>query len=81
MFNRLYPKNRIETLIIKYSVLIREKAISKAKVKIAYNGKNIRDFTEEQLEIIVAEEEIQIKNKIRKSIFISMLALFGIVTF
>ena len=47
--------------MIKYSEVIRERAISQAKAKIAYNQKEVSDFTQEQLEIIVAEEEKQIK--------------------
>ena len=81
MFKKLSPKNKVETLMIKYSELIRERAINKAKAKIAYNGKLVENYTEEQLEIIVAEEEFQIKNNIRKSTYIGILAFFGIVTF
>ena len=78
MFKKLAPKMRLEKLMIKYSKLIRERAIAQAKAKIAQNGKDVKDFTEEQLEIIVAEEEYQIKNKIRKSAFLSILAFFVI---
>ena len=79
--NKLSPKSRLESLMIKYSEVIRERAISQAKAKIAYNQKEVSDFTHEQLEIIVAEEEKQIKEKIRKSIFLSFLAFFGIASF
>tara|TARA_B110000467_G_C18068587_1_gene340070 strand:+ start:342 stop:590 length:249 start_codon:yes stop_codon:yes gene_type:complete len=78
---KLSPKARLESVMVKYSGVIRERAISQAKAKITLNAKAVSDFTEEQLEIIVAEEEIQIKSRIRKSIFMSFLAIFGIASF
>ena len=81
MLKKLSPKKKIEFLIEKYSKLIRERAINQTKAKIAYDGKFVEDYTEEQLEIIVAEEELKIKNSIRKSTYIGILAFFGIVTF
>ena len=56
-------------------------SIIDSKAKIASNGKDVKDFTEEQLEIIVAEEEYQIKSKIKKSAFMSVLAFLGIASF
>jgi|MEHZ01.3.fsa_nt_MEHZ010899803.1_1 hypothetical protein len=81
MFKKLSPKKNIDKLIAKSSELIRDRAIAQAKAKIAANGKDIANFTEEQLEIIVAEEEYQIKSNIKKSTFMSVLAFFGIAYF
>ena len=77
----LSPKNKINAVLEKYEHLIRERAIAQAKAKIASNGKEIIDFTEEQLEIIVVEEEYQIKSKLKNSTFMSVLAFFGLATF
>jgi len=77
----LSPKNKINAVLEKYEHLIRERAIAQAKAKIASNGKEIKDFTEEQLEIIVVEEEYQIKSKLKNSTFMSVLAFFGLATF
>ena len=77
----LSPKNKINAVLEKYEHLIRERAIAQAKAKIASNGKEIIDFTEEQLEIIVVEEEYQIKSKLKNSSFMSVLAFFGLATF
>mgnify|MGYP000415366703 FL=1 len=77
----LSPKNKINAVLEKYEHLIRERAIAQAKAKIASNGKEIKDFTEEQLEIIVVEEEYQIKSKLKNSSFMSVLAFFGLATF
>jgi len=81
MFKKLSPKKRIDDVIQKSSDLIRKRAITQAKAKIASNGKDVKDFTEEQLEIIVAEEEYQIKSNIKKSAFMSVLAFLGIAYF
>ena len=81
MFKKLSPKKRIDDVIQKSSDLIRKRAITQAKAKIASNGKDVKDFTEEQLEIIVAEEEYQIKSNIKKSAFMSVLAFLGIASF
>ena len=77
----LSPKNKINAVLEKYEHLIRERAIAQAKAKIASNGKEIIDFTEEQLVIIVVEEEYQIKSKLKNSTFMSVLAFFGLATF
>jgi len=77
----LSAKNKINAVLEKYEHLIRERAIAQAKAKIASNGKEIKDFTEEQLEIIVVEEEYQIKSKLKNSTFMSVLAFFGLATF
>ena len=48
---KLSPKARLESVMVKYSGVIRERAISQAKAKITLNAKAVSDFTEEQLEI------------------------------
>ena len=54
---------------------IRERAIKKAKVRIALHGRKIEDFSEGELEIVVADEE----EKIRKQLWIVPLVAVGVV--
>ncbi|MCE2461609.1 MAG: hypothetical protein J4F38_12640 [Pseudomonadales bacterium] len=54
---------------------IRERAIKKAKVRIALHGRKIEDFSEDELEIVVADEE----EKIRKQLWIVPLVAVGVV--
>ncbi|MCY3837245.1 MAG: hypothetical protein OXH09_01090 [Gammaproteobacteria bacterium] len=54
---------------------IRERAIKKAKVRIALHGRNVEDFTEDDLEVVVADEE----EKIRKQLWVVPLIAVGIV--
>jgi len=46
-----------QTVLGKYRSVIREKAIDQAKVEIALAGKEVSDYTAEQLEIIVKDQE------------------------
>lgn len=54
---------------------IRERAIKKAKVRIALHGRKIEDFSKNELEIVVADEE----EKIRKQLWIVPLVAVGVV--
>ncbi|MDE0190676.1 MAG: hypothetical protein OXQ90_04905 [Gammaproteobacteria bacterium] len=54
---------------------IRERAIKKAKVRIALHGRKVQDLSEDDLEIIVAEEE----EKIRKQLVIAPLIAIAVV--
>lgn len=57
---------------------IREKAIRAAKAEIALRGKEIGDYTEDQLEIIVQEQESQIINRYKKLPLIALLIALGL---
>ena len=54
---------------------IRERAIKKAKVRIALHGRTVEDLSEDDLEIIVAEEE----EKIHKQLVIAPLIAIAVV--
>ena len=54
---------------------IRERAITQAKVCIALHGRKIEDFSHDELEIVVADEEA----KIRRRLWIVPLVAVGIV--
>lgn len=54
---------------------IRERAIKKAKVRIALHGRKVHDLSEDDLEIIVAEEE----EKIRKQLVVAPLIAVAVV--
>ena len=50
-----------ERLVARYRGKIREWAIEKAKVQIALHGRKVEDFSEDELEIVVADEEAKIR--------------------
>ena len=62
----------------KYRSVIREKAIDQAKVEIALAGKNVTDYSADQLEIIVKDQEDKIIQKYRNSTLMVFLLALGI---
>lgn len=69
------PRKSIKEII---KQKIRNRAIGQAKAKIALLKHNENDYTEEQLETIVAEEEQKIRSGLIKSAFFSVLILIGL---
>ena len=57
---------------------LREKAIANAKVELALNGKSAADLTEEDLEVIVADHEEQLKKKFWTGTTIAAMAFLGL---
>ena len=65
----------------KYRSFIREKAISKARTRIIVAGSNPANFSQEDLEIVVREEEDKIKSAIKQKGLLAVLALLGLNIF
>ena len=65
-------------VIDKYRTVIREKAIEQAKMEIALSGREVSDYTEEQLEIIVKDQEEKIIRRYRNSTLVVFLLALGI---
>lgn len=57
---------------------IRNKAIENAQSRILINQKKVEDFSQDELEIFVKEEEDKIKDAIKTKSLYAALALFGI---
>jgi len=67
-----------EDLIKKYHNMIRERAITATKARLAEQHLKIEDFTDEELETIIAEEEQKIKDKIKIGGISAIALLFGL---
>ena len=65
----------------KVRLKIRERAIENAKVTIILAQRDINSFTEEELEIIIADEERKVIDKIKSMSIMGILAFFGITLF
>lgn len=65
----------------KYRQAIRDKAIDKAKVRILLCERDLADFSEEELEIIVQEEDREIYSAIKEKGLLAVLAVLGIGVF
>lgn len=61
----------------KYKSYIRDKAISRAETRILLAGKRPTDFSEDELEIIVKEEEDKIYGNIKEKGLLAAIAALG----
>lgn len=61
----------------KYRNFVREKAIKKATTRIIIAGRKVSDFSEEELEIVVAEEEEKIRQAVKEKGLLALLAILG----
>ena len=64
-----------------YKSAIRDKAISRAQTRILLAGRQSSEFSEEELEVIVKEEEDKLYNTIKEKGLLAALALLGINLF
>ena len=62
----------------RYQSRIREKAITQAKARIALSDKNIKDFSESELEVIVQDEEQKVKGNLKQSAVVAALIVLGL---
>jgi len=65
----------------KIRISIRTRAIENAKVTIIVAQKDINTYSEEDLEIIIADEERKIIDKMKSMSVMGILAFFGISLF
>ena len=68
----------IETVPLKINQHIRDKAIDRAKTRIAVAGSDPKKMSQMDLEILVKEEEDQIRGSIKEKGILAVLALLGI---
>jgi phage terminase Nu1 subunit (DNA packaging protein) len=62
----------------KFLIKKRERAIELVKEKIAKSGKNIKDFDDDEMEGMIADEELQLKGDQLKTILYGVLAFEGL---
>jgi len=67
-----------DKLILKYGGAIREKAIARAKARIALSGRSPAALSEDELEVIVKEEEDKVKQLIYGSGIAAIMLLLGV---
>ncbi len=71
----------IKSGLQKYRGRLREKAIARAKTRILLAGRTAGDFSADDLEIVVQEEEGKIKGEIKEKGVLALLALLGLSWF
>ena len=62
----------------KYQMKIREKAIEKVKEKIIKHNKTIDDYSDDEMSEMIAAEEGNIKEDVKKGILSALLVAAGI---
>lgn len=67
-----------EKIAGKYRARIRERAITQAKARIALAGKQFEDFSPEELEVIVADEEQKVRSNMAKTGLVALLVAVGL---
>lgn len=71
----------IKSGLLKYRGRLRDKAIARAKTRILLAGRTATDFSTDDLEILVQEEERKIKGEIKEKGVLALLALLGLSWF
>jgi hypothetical protein len=65
-------------VVDKYESRIRERAITQAKARIALSERQFEDFSEDELEIIVQDEEEKVRRGIKQSAVVALLITLGL---
>ena len=72
-----YPK----WLVGKYKTFVREKAIERVKKELKLRQKQMSDFTDDEMETLLAEEEKEVEKKYKFNSLYALLAILGINAF
>jgi phage-related minor tail protein len=72
-----YPK----WLVSKYKTFVREKAIERVKKELKFRQKQMSDFTDDEMETLLAEEEREVEKKYKFNSLYALLAILGINAF
>ena len=72
-----YPK----WLVDKYYKIVREKAIQRVQKELKLRQKDMSDFTDDEMETLLAEEEREVEKKYKFNSLYAMLAILGINVF
>lgn len=76
-----YPKIKSQKLRDAISTKIREKAVLSTKARLMENHKTFDDYTDEQLEVIIEDEERKIVDDLKTKSLVVALAALGLNIF
>lgn len=65
-------------LLGSYRSRIRERAITQAKARIALSERDLDDFSESELEVIVQDEEQKVRGSLKQSAVVAALIVLGL---
>lgn len=73
-----FAKIKSNTIKDKINFKIREKAVLSTKARLAENHKTFNDFSDDELEIIIADEERKIIDDLKSKSLVAALAVLGL---
>ena len=62
----------------RFKKIVRDKAIKNFENELKIRQKKISDFSDDEIEVLIAEEERKVMSKIKTGAFTGILAVFGI---
>ena len=62
----------------KYKIKIREKAIERVKEKIIKHNKKLEDYSDDEMEAMIATEECNLNEDVKKGVLTTLLVAAGI---
>ena len=62
----------------KYKIKIKEKAIERVKEKIIKHNKKVDDYSDDEMEAMIATEEGNLNEDVKKGVLITLLVAAGI---
>ncbi len=71
-------KKAPQSVIDKYNIEVREKAIEAVKVRMVKHNKTLDDYDDDEMESMIKEEENKINDSVKIKILITLLAAAGI---
>jgi len=73
-----FAKIKSQTVKDKINFKIREKAVLASKARLAENHKTFDDFSDEELEVIISDEERKIVDDLKSKSLVAALAILGL---
>ena len=70
--------SKIKYMQDKYKKFVRARAIKNFEMELKIRQKKISDFSDDEIEVLIAEEERKVMSKIKTGAFTGILAVFGI---
>lgn len=71
-------KKAPQSVLDKYNIEVREKAIEAVKVRMVKHNKTLDDYSDDEMESMIKEEENNIKDSVKTKILLALLAAAGI---
>lgn len=78
--NKTFNLAKIKDLSLRRKIkkMIRKRAIENTKVRLAIHHQKVEDYTDEELEVIIRDEERKINDGLKNKTLLAVLSFFGL---